>query len=79
MCGVHYGGKENIEFLLKKGFKFEYFVIMNPEQAKTFNISGYYDYTDIAKKMEYQFIIQKPTIWSIKMTSIFLKGTILIY
>lgn len=49
MCGAHYGGKEVVEFLLKNGYEFEYFVIMNPEQAKKFNISAYYDYSDIAK------------------------------
>ena len=64
MCGVHIGGKEVVETLLKNGFKFEYFVIMSPEQSKKFNISGYYDYSEMAK--ENNIPIYYPKSYSLK-------------
>ncbi|HWY12491.1 MAG TPA: formyltransferase family protein [Bacteroidia bacterium] len=50
MCGNHIGGKPIIEALLAAGYKFAYFVCLTPEQAIENNVSGYYDYTPLAKE-----------------------------
>ena len=50
MCGCHIAGKKIVESLIEEGIKFSYFVCLTEEQATTHNISGYYNYTTLAKK-----------------------------
>lgn len=50
MCGNHIGGKPIIEALLNKGYKFDHFVCLAPEQGVENNVSGYYDFAPLAKK-----------------------------
>lgn len=50
MCGNHIGGKEIIEFLLKNGVKFKYFVTIDKQTAIKNKVSGFYDYTAMAAK-----------------------------
>ncbi len=50
MCGCHIGGVSVINKLIELGYKFSYFVCLNSQQAKKYNVSGYYDYQEIAKR-----------------------------
>jgi methionyl-tRNA formyltransferase len=52
MCGCHVGGVPIIEELLELGYKFEYFVCLTPQQKDQYEISGYYDFREIAQKNE---------------------------
>lgn len=49
MCGMHIGGVEIVKSLIKRGYKFSYFVLIDEKIAKKNNASGYYDYSDIAQ------------------------------
>ncbi len=49
MCGCHEGGLKAIIGLLEAGYRFECFVCLTPDQAYKYNISGYYDYRDLAE------------------------------
>lgn len=59
MCGNHIGGKPIIEALLNKGYKFDYFVCLSPKQAVENKVSGYYDYSPLAKKHSIPVYIPK--------------------
>ncbi len=50
MCGNHIGGKQIVKFLLDKGVIFSYFVTISKEEAKKNSISGFYDFTNMAKE-----------------------------
>lgn len=50
MCGCHYAGYYIIEQLLKEGIHFSYFVTLNERQSKQYHVSGYKDFTGLAKK-----------------------------
>ncbi len=50
ICGNHSGGKIVINALLEAGYKIDYFVCMTPEQGIQYNISGYYDYSELARQ-----------------------------
>lgn len=50
MCGNHIGGKGIIEFLLESGVTFKYFVTITKEEAIKNKVSGYYDFSDVAKR-----------------------------
>lgn len=50
MCGCHEAGVHLIEFLISKGIKFSYFVTLTEEQAQINKVSGYFDYSSIAKR-----------------------------
>ncbi|GIV33635.1 MAG: formyltransferase [Chitinophagales bacterium] len=48
MCGCHEVGWEIIEFLLKRGIAFSYFVTLTEEKARQQNVSGYKRFDDLA-------------------------------
>lgn len=48
MCGCHEGGLKAIKGLLEAGYHFDSFVCLTPEQAKKYQVSGYYDYRQLA-------------------------------
>lgn len=50
MCGCHESGRYLIEQLLNSGVQFNYFVTLNEKQSKHYNVSGYKDFLDLAKK-----------------------------
>jgi len=49
MCGCHIGGKDIVETVLEKGYRFDYFVCLTPEQGEKHRVSGYYDYRPLAE------------------------------
>lgn len=50
MCGCHEAGVPLIKFLISKGVRFSYFVTITEEQAKKNKVSGYFNYSEIAKE-----------------------------
>ena len=48
MCGCHIAGIEAIKYILDHGIIIDYFVILTPQQAIEYHISGYFDYTAMA-------------------------------
>ncbi|MDO9056592.1 MAG: formyltransferase family protein [Sulfuricurvum sp.] len=52
MCGCHIAGIESIKHILDNGITIDYFVILTPQQAIEYNISGYFDYTSMAQKYD---------------------------
>lgn len=52
MCGDHVGGKPIIEALLKAGYRFDYFVCLSPLQGMENKVSGYYDFSLMAKEQD---------------------------
>lgn len=46
----HLSGYIKLDFLLDKGLKIESLVTLTPDQANKFNVSGFFDFSDIAKK-----------------------------
>ena len=59
MCGTHVGGVKAIEGLIGAGYKFDAFVCLTPKQAKKYNVSGYFDYREIAVKHDIPIYIPK--------------------
>lgn len=59
MCGNHIGGKPIIEALIAAGYKFDYFVCLSPTQAIENNVSGYYDFSELAEKHNIPVYIPK--------------------
>ena len=53
------GGVKAIEGLIGSGYKFDAFVCLTPKQAKKYNISGYFDYREIAVKHDIPIYIPK--------------------
>ncbi|MBO9536960.1 formyltransferase family protein [Herbaspirillum sp.] len=51
MCGCHQGGENAIRDLIHRGYIFDYFVCLTPEQAAQANVSGYYDYRPLAQSL----------------------------
>ncbi len=49
MCGCHIGGKDIVETMLEKDYRFDYFVCLSPAQGEKHEVSGYYDYRPLAK------------------------------
>jgi methionyl-tRNA formyltransferase len=64
MCGNHIAGKGIVEYLLKNGIQFDCFVILSPEQEEKYSVSGYYDYSSLAK--EYSIDIYYPKRFDLK-------------
>ncbi len=64
MCAAHIAGRETIEYLLESGYRFDYFVIIKAEDAQRYKISGYYDYTPLAKR--YDIPIYYPKSYNLK-------------
>ena len=64
MCGNHIGGKGIIEYLLKNGIQFDCFVILSREQSEKYSVSGFYDYSVLAK--EYKIDIYYPKRFDLK-------------
>ena len=52
MLGCHEVGAALIPRLLNLGLKFETFVSISPDQAKKSSVSGYYDFSSLAKKAD---------------------------
>jgi methionyl-tRNA formyltransferase len=50
MCGCHISGYWIIKGLLEEGVTIQYFVTLNPQQAKHNSVAGYFDFSDLAKK-----------------------------
>jgi len=48
-CGSHIGGKSILPYLVEH-FNVSHVVCLNPEQSKQYNVSGYYDFTSLAKE-----------------------------
>ena len=48
MCGCHKGGLKAIQGMLEAGYRFNWFVCLTPEQAKKYQVCGYYDYRQLA-------------------------------
>lgn len=51
MCGCHIGGLNAIKALVNQGYQFDSFVCLTPEQSIKYQISGYYDYSFMAKDL----------------------------
>ena len=64
MCGCHIGGKTIVEEILDKGYKFDYFVCLNPKQSEKYDISGYYDFTYLAEV--HKIPVYYPNSYSLK-------------
>ncbi|MBS1258699.1 MAG: Bifunctional polymyxin resistance protein ArnA [Candidatus Scalindua arabica] len=64
MCGSHTGGAPAIRSLLSEGYQFQYFVCLTPEQSERYCISGYYDYSEIAR--DYGIPVYHPETYSLK-------------
>ena len=50
MCGCSESGYDLIRELIEYGFKFEYFVTITEDKAKELNVSGYFDFSELANK-----------------------------
>jgi len=59
MCGCHEGGLKTVVGLIEAGYCFESFVCLTPEQAKKYQVSGYYDYRELAKSNGIEVYIPK--------------------
>ena len=64
MCGCHEAGILLINSLIEEGVKFSYFVSLTPEQGQKYKVSGYFDYSEIAKKNKIP--IYYPETYSLK-------------
>ncbi len=49
-CGCHTGGKLAFNYLLESDFEITYVLCLSPDQAEQYSISGYFDYTSLAKE-----------------------------
>lgn len=49
-CGCHTGGVIPLEYLLENGYPICQIVCLNLKQSQKYNISGYYDYSELAAK-----------------------------
>ena len=63
MCGCHELGWFLISDLLKDGFKFDYFVTLTQEQAEQYQVSGFRDFSDLAR--QYHIPIYTPEKYSL--------------
>lgn len=59
LCGSHEGGIKAVVGLIESGYKFSALVCLTPEQAKKYNISGYYDYRSLAYELNIPIYIPK--------------------
>jgi methionyl-tRNA formyltransferase len=59
LCGSHEVEIRAVEGLIKSGYKFSAVVCLTPEQAKKYNLFGYYDYRTVADKMKVPIYIPK--------------------
>ena len=48
MCGCHISGAHLLPSLIEAGFKFDYFVVLTPEQGARYGVSGYADLRPLA-------------------------------
>ena len=64
MCGCMEGGLDVIDYLISHGIKITYFISLNPEQAKKYNVSGYVSYERLAAK--HKIPIYFPKTYSLK-------------
>jgi methionyl-tRNA formyltransferase len=64
MCGCHEAGWYIIKDLLEAGIKFHHFVTLTPSQAEKHGVSGYKDFTDLARK--YDIPVYIPEKYSLK-------------
>jgi len=66
MCGSHIGGEHIIRSLLKNGYHFSYFVLINQNTAEKNAVSGYFDFSFIAQ--EYNIPVHYAKSYSLKST-----------
>lgn len=59
MCGCHEGYAYKIRKLLEDGVRFSHFVMLTPEQGEKYNVSGYFDYTEMARQYNVPVYIPK--------------------
>ncbi len=64
ICGCTEAGFETLEFLLEQNITISYIVSLNDEQAKKWNVSGYYSFDKLSKK--YNIPIYYPKSYSLK-------------
>ncbi len=64
MCGCHETGWFLIHDLLEEGIKIHYFITLTKAQAKQEKVSGYRDFTDLARK--YDIPVYTPKKYSLK-------------
>ncbi len=67
MCGCSESGYDLIRELIEYGFKFEYFVTITEDKAKELNVSGYFDFSELANK--YNIPIYYAEKYSLKSVS----------
>ena len=66
MCGCCEVGYYLVQDLINAGVKFSYFVILTPEQAQQYNVSGYRDFHPLAEK--YSIPVYYPEEYSLSST-----------
>jgi methionyl-tRNA formyltransferase len=59
MCGCHEGYAYKIRKLLEDGVQFSHFVMLTPEQGEKYDVSGYFDYTEMARQYNIPVYIPK--------------------
>ena len=64
ICGCTEAGFETLEFLLEQNISISYIVSLDDEQAKKWNVSGYYPFDTLSKK--YNIPIYYPKSYSLK-------------
>ena len=64
ICGCTEAGFETLEFLLEQNITISYIVSLDDEQAKKWNVSGYYPFDTLSKK--YNIPIYYPKSYSLK-------------
>jgi methionyl-tRNA formyltransferase len=64
ICGCTEAGFETLEFLLEQNITISYIVSLDDEQAKKWNVSGYYPFNKLSKK--YNIPIYYPKSYSLK-------------
>ena len=64
ICGCTEAGFETLEFLLEQNISISYIVSLDDEQAKKWNVSGYYPFNKLSKK--YNIPIYYPKSYSLK-------------
>lgn len=50
LLGCHEVGCEIVQYLFENNIKINYFIVLSPEQGKKYNVSGYFNYKDLAIK-----------------------------
>lgn len=63
MLGCCEVGYYIVKNLIEEGLRFSYFVILSKEQAEKYNVAGYFDFSDLAKK--YAIPIYYPKSYSL--------------